>query len=349
MDVCGKLYHIEHFKCTNCDKVLGDTENYFEHEEEPYCESCNNQLFLRCPRCNESVKETDDGLSALNKNWHRECFTCRVCDKPFKDNVYFTKDNDDGHGESPYCEEHYLELFGSRCRACQAPIRDKGIVACGSSWHPEHFVCTHCGDPFPDSAYYEQDGLPYCKNDYLELFAERCAGCGLPMSGEVFNAMGKKWHTDCFSCAHCHKPFPDNAFFEKDGKPYCETDFKELFCERCFKCKKPILGERLEINDVSFHEECVTCSTCDRHLDETTGVFMDDDKNVFCEEHYSPSTGFDCHVCGKSIESEDSVPFFLCHDQCFMLFYSVCLFCCLSLLQVAMALRRLGDNTTLRV
>jgi LIM domain-containing protein len=25
--------------------------------------------------------------------------------------------------------------------------------------------------------------------------------------------------------AKCHKPFPDGKYFEKDGRPYCETDY----------------------------------------------------------------------------------------------------------------------------
>lgn len=52
-----------------------------------------------------------DGVNALDKNWHREHFVCAECGCGFDDGVYFSKDADDGRGERPYCEADFMELF----------------------------------------------------------------------------------------------------------------------------------------------------------------------------------------------------------------------------------------------
>ncbi|PIO59509.1 LIM domain protein, partial [Teladorsagia circumcincta] len=40
---------------------------------------------------------------------------------------------------------------------------------------------------------------------------------------DCLNAMQKKWHPTCFTCAHCHKPFGNTAFYLENGLAYCET------------------------------------------------------------------------------------------------------------------------------
>ena len=46
------------------------------------------------------------------------------------------------------------------------------------------------------------------------------------------NALDQTWHKDHFVCTECKEPFPDLGFFEKDKKPYCENDYRRLFCEK---------------------------------------------------------------------------------------------------------------------
>ena len=45
-----------------------------------------------------------------------------------------------------------------------------------------------------------QDDVPYCKADFMRLFAEKCYGCKEPVSGNIINAIGHKWHPQCFKC-----------------------------------------------------------------------------------------------------------------------------------------------------
>jgi len=161
-------------------------------------------------------------------------------------------------------------LFLPKCDACNLPVKD-GLAACGASWHREHFVCTLCSEPFEDGQYFSHENKPYCARDYWETFGVACAGafhhvprsstaapnvdatrpracvrvcvlacvasaCGEIIKDNIMNALGKSWHVEHFVCHECHKPFPDLAYYPRDGHPYCEEDTKRLFCEKCVSC-----------------------------------------------------------------------------------------------------------------
>ena len=50
------------------------------------------------------------------------------------------------------------------------------------------------------SSFYERDGKAYCKTDFEELFAARCAGCMKPITENAIVALNAKWHRHCFKC-----------------------------------------------------------------------------------------------------------------------------------------------------
>lgn len=55
------------------------------------------------------------------------------------------------------------------------------VTALGSTWHPEHFVCSHCQKEMGGSNFFEKDGAPYCERDYFQLFSPRCGLCSEPI------------------------------------------------------------------------------------------------------------------------------------------------------------------------
>jgi hypothetical protein len=73
----------------------------------------------------------------------------------------------------------------SRCN--QALLNDDGMSALGLLFHVDCFACLHCEVPFRDEPYYVRNEKPYCKSDYLTLFAKSvCAGCmGAFKKGDV--------------------------------------------------------------------------------------------------------------------------------------------------------------------
>ena len=58
---------------------------------------------------------------------------------------------------------------------------EKVVTALGRTWHPEHFVCSHCRQELGTRNFFERDGQPYCEPDYHHLFSPRCAYCNGPI------------------------------------------------------------------------------------------------------------------------------------------------------------------------
>lgn len=58
---------------------------------------------------------------------------------------------------------------------------------------------------------------------------------------QVITALGKTWHPEHFTCTHCNQELGTRNFFEREGRPYCEPDYHNLFSPRCAYCNGPIL------------------------------------------------------------------------------------------------------------
>lgn len=72
-----------------------------------------------------------------------------------------------------------------------------------------------------------------------------CSACDKPIVGQVITALGKTWHPEHFTCNHCNQELGTRNFFERDGSPYCEADYHNLFSPRCAYCNGPILDVNL--------------------------------------------------------------------------------------------------------
>lgn len=71
-----------------------------------------------------------------------------------------------------------------------------------------------------------------------------CNACEKPIVGQVITALGKTWHPEHFTCNHCGQELGTRNFFERDGQPYCEQDYHNLFSPRCAYCNGAILDVR---------------------------------------------------------------------------------------------------------
>jgi paxillin len=157
----GREYHPEHFQCSTCSKVIGNG-NFFEKEGQPQCETCYQSVFCsKCANCSQPI--TSHCVTALSQSWHPQCFVCAKCQAPFNNTSFFEKFG------KPYCSACIYDLHAQRCRSCNQPIRGSVINALGTAWHPEHFVCQSCHQPFPGGAFYEVNGLPYCEFHYQSI------------------------------------------------------------------------------------------------------------------------------------------------------------------------------------
>jgi predicted RNA-binding Zn-ribbon protein involved in translation (DUF1610 family) len=67
-------------------------------------------------------------------------------------------------------------------------------------------------------------------------------------------------------CAQCLETLPDGAFFEQDGRLYCEVDYLLLFGDRCARCGEAVVGRCLNALDLKWHPDHFTCDECGQTL-----------------------------------------------------------------------------------
>ena len=94
----------------------------------------------------------------------------------------------------------------------------RSITALGKVWHPEHFVCFICHEPFSGSNFYEKDNKPYCELHYAQEFGKVCAKCNRPIIKESLFFLDKVYHPEHFVCTGCDKPLEKGENFGFGGK-----------------------------------------------------------------------------------------------------------------------------------
>ncbi|TFY69324.1 hypothetical protein EVG20_g3197, partial [Dentipellis fragilis] len=191
-------------------------------------------------------------VSAMGVRWHPGCFRCCVCNDLLE---YVSSYEHEGR---PYCHLDYHELFAPRCYHCKTAIVDERFITLDDpelgqrTYHESHFFCSECGDPFlaqtldragkgtgerkftGDGEFGDDDvgftvhrGYPYCEACHVRLRSPKCKKCKLSIRGgqQAVDALGGKWHWECFTCTSCQKPFEDPSFFLRENKPFCESCF----------------------------------------------------------------------------------------------------------------------------
>ncbi|XP_074874878.1 transforming growth factor beta-1-induced transcript 1 protein isoform X1 [Buteo buteo] len=214
-------------------------------------------------------------VRALGCAWHPEHFVCARCGGELGGGSFFEKDG------APYCPRDYGRLFSPRCARCAQPILDKMVTALDKNWHPEHFCCVKCGQPFGEEGFLEKDGQQYCRQDFAELFSSRCQGCGRPILEGYIAALEGLWHPECFVCRECFAPFVGGSFFEDGGHPYCERHFHARRGSLCRGCGEPIAGRCVTAMAQRFHPEHFVCAFCLRPLSK--GTFQEQEGKPYCQ------------------------------------------------------------------
>ena len=105
-----------------------------------------------------------------------------------------------------------------------------------------------------------------------------CARCEEPIRGAGLKALGVAWHKDCFVCTHCSQPF-SGKILQKEGKPYCETDFRALFGSSaqkvCRACNERITGPFMKALNGFWHANHFLCRQCGGSVSD--GYYEKDD------------------------------------------------------------------------
>lgn len=140
-----------------------------------------------------------------------------------------------------------------------------------------------------------------------------CNACDKPIVGQVITALGKTWHPEHFTCNHCNQELGTRNFFERDGYPYCEPDYHNLFSPRCAYCN----GAILDVQPLSYKPNCSW----------TDWIFLDFQKCVTALDKTWHTEHFFCAQCGQQFGEEgfherDGKPY--CRNDYFDMFAPKC-------------------------
>ncbi|KAI9183370.1 hypothetical protein H9P43_004287 [Blastocladiella emersonii ATCC 22665] len=178
------------------------------------------------------------------------------------------------------------------------------MMALGETYHESCFLCSRCHQPFPDGAFYQHEGQLLCEADFNDVAFDKCAKCGQPIDGEVFNALDKKYHPDCFCCTRCQVRLV-GGFMRFDGKPYCKPcneitirEEAEVQATNCYRCKKPIDGQPFIYRGNRYHAFHFNCAICKLELRPDC---KEHEGKLYCPEDYIRATAPACFACKKLI------------------------------------------------
>ncbi|KAL1455239.1 hypothetical protein WDU94_009348 [Cyamophila willieti] len=178
----------------------------------------------RVPSCGQcSMLIRGPFITALGKNWCPDHFTCvrPQCKRPLQDIGFVEEDS------GLYCEYCFEQFLAPNCHKCSQKIKGDCLNAIGRHYHPECFTCAYCGKLFGNNPFFLEEGLPYCENDWNDLFTTKCFACGFPIeAGDRWvEALSNNYHSLCFNCSvpSCKKNLEGQSFFAKAGRPFCKA------------------------------------------------------------------------------------------------------------------------------
>jgi hypothetical protein len=157
----GQYMHPRHFRCHECGlEFKGGDCNEFEGDY--YCGPHYAILLLKkCARCGKPCKGRS--VTALGKVWHPDHFMCHICSVVLVESNFLSND------ELPYCQTHYIQLFGDVCAYCKEPITKNAIKFLEKAYHEDHFFCGQCQVPLKSGKFTAWDSKAICLGCYNSL------------------------------------------------------------------------------------------------------------------------------------------------------------------------------------
>ncbi|XP_072883925.1 actin-binding LIM protein 1 isoform X12 [Hemitrygon akajei] len=243
------------------------------HPQDPH--QPTEKLAIRCFKCGDPCK--GQVLRVQSRHFHLKCFTCKVCGCDLAKGGFFMKNSD------YLCSLDYQRMYGTHCQGCGEFVEGEVVTALGKTYHPKCFVCSICKRPFPagdrvtfngKECLCERCAQPKSSSPKAVVSSNNCAGCGRDIkNGQALLALEHQWHLGCFKCKSCGKVLT-GEYISKDGAPYCEMDYQNLFGVKCEECDKFITGKVLEAGDKHYHPSCARCSKCNQMFTEGEEMYL---------------------------------------------------------------------------
>lgn len=181
-------YHITCLQCNTCQKPL-DEKTFHPFNGKPYCEKHHTvvadttvELANYCHTCKKRID--GNGIKALQKQYHEECFNCKSCKNPITGPFL-------QHEGNLYDQPCYEKDISPKCEGCKKPITGSYMDIAEKSYHPECILCVVCHKGFGNG-----QNIRYHKE--------------------------KPHHIECLVCFTCKSPFmAGENMYIKDDSVFC--------------------------------------------------------------------------------------------------------------------------------
>lgn len=180
--------------------------------------------------------------------------------------------------------------------------------ALGKTYHPDHFVCMCCSQPFIGGKFMIKDNEPYCETDFYELFGNKCKTCGDPIRDKYIAASETLYfHPEHFVCTACGIKLAGKKFKVQEVSQDvlcidCHVKRITVFGageKVCAKCLRPIQGEFIVLKGQYMHAEHFRCEECGCAF--VGGNCHEFEGALYCTEHYEKLLKKTCYKCRKPI------------------------------------------------
>ncbi|KAJ7155522.1 LIM domain-containing protein [Mycena crocata] len=137
----GTVFHLNCFKCMDCGDVVASKFFPIEGPDGKQYPLCERDYFRRlnliCAKCGMALRGSY--ITACNKKFHVEHFTCSLCSTLFgPQDSYYEHDGD------VYCHFHYSTRFATKCAGCSSAILKQFVEINRNMrdecWHPECYM-----------------------------------------------------------------------------------------------------------------------------------------------------------------------------------------------------------------
>ncbi|XP_075058905.1 four and a half LIM domains protein 5 isoform X2 [Mixophyes fleayi] len=212
-------WHEACFKCVKCNCSLVE-KPFAAKDELLLCIECySNEYSSKCFNCKTTIMPGSRKMEYKGGNWHETCFVCQSCQQPLGIQPFIPKLS------SLFCVPCYEKQFATQCKSCKKAITTEGISFQDQPWHSECFVCTSCKRKLAGEKFTSKDEAPYCLDCFSNLYAEKCAACLKPITGQgggkYISFEDRQWHSDCFKCAKCTMSLVGQKFLTQHNDMYC--------------------------------------------------------------------------------------------------------------------------------
>lgn len=153
------------------------------------------------------------------------------------------------------------------CGECNNIIEVHAVKALGKIYHQDCFRCYDCGNvcrpkyfPFAINEGEEEKQVPLCQNDYFKRNNLICDVCHNLLKGTYYNAFGRLYDEEHFSCKICKETCSLQECFNFEGSLYCKYHYLRLYSKKCKGCEYPITEQHFEFERSGkifrWHPEC---------------------------------------------------------------------------------------------